>query len=499
MTHEVEATAYILRALEEIEKNEDAYAEDETLYQACKVAQGMTFAAYKADVTALLRAGALRREGERLYRARTCEYENYAAKRLAELLNQPQFEIPVMAAPLRCGAATLNELQRGAVRMALQNRISVVCGGAGSGKTTTIRAILEQFKTADGEKYVLLAALTGKAARVLTHTTGWQARTVHSALGRTPDSDFLAPVEWAQLGRIVIDEGSMLSLELLAGILSRMPDDCRCVLVGDPGQLQAVGAGNVLPDLRELQIPCTVLQTQYRQTDKSSALAYNVHTFERIQTVQELRFDESFRFAVCSEDGIAEAMCRAAKAYWDAGEDVQMLAATKDVVQRLNLEMQKLCNPHTKDKPEWGLLREGDRVMILKNMPLKSCCNGDVGTLHFVQDFFGTPCVQVEQQDGSVSTFSHQEARNALTLAYATTIHKAQGSQAKHIILYLGQHGMTLVNRNLLYTAISRAETDVLLVGNRMMLDRALQTQPRKRKSMLAVKTRQAQCGWLAA
>ena len=108
--------------------------------------------------------------------------------------------------------------QREAVLLALKNRISVICGGAGSGKTTTIQAILEKYKDMDEEKSVLLAAPTGKAARVLSQTTGWRARTVHSALGRTPDDDFLAPVEWLQLGLIIIDESSMLSLELLVAV-----------------------------------------------------------------------------------------------------------------------------------------------------------------------------------------------------------------------------------------------------------------------------------------
>ena len=499
MTHEVEAAAYILRAMEEIEKNGDPYANDEELYQACRLAYGVTFNAYRADKAVLIRSKALRVEGKRIYRARMCSYENFAAKRLAELLGKPQFDVSDVENPLTCDDVILNADQREAVLLALKNRISVICGGAGSGKTTTIQAILEKYKDMDEEKSVLLAAPTGKAARVLSQATGWRARTVHSALGRTPDDDFLAPVEWPQLGLIIIDESSMLSLELLAGILSRMPDDCRCVLVGDPGQLQAVGAGNVLLDLRTLNVPGAMLKTQYRQRNRTSALTYNVHAFAQIRTGQELRFDESFRFISCGEDEIVDAMCCAAKKYWDAGEDVQMLAATKDIVQRLNLTMQAICNPRSKSKLEYGIFREGDQVMILKNIPLKSCCNGDVGILHFENYLFGNPCISVVRRNGGVSTFTYQEARTMLTLAYASTIHKAQGSQAEHIIIYCGRSGMPLIKRNLIYTAISRARTDALLVGDRTTLERAIQTQPRARKSMLVIKTRQAQHGWPAA
>ena len=242
-----------------------------------------------------------------------------------------------------------------------------------------------------------------------------------------------------------------------------------------------------------------MLKTQYRQRNRTSALTYNVHAFAQIRTGQELRFDESFRFISCDEDEIVDAMCCAAKKCWDAGEDVQMLAATKDIVQRLNLSMQAICNPRSKSKLEYGIFREGDQVMILKNIPLKSCCNGDVGILHFENDLFGNPCISVVRRNGCVSTFTFQEARTKLTLAYASTIHKAQGSQAEHIIIYCGRNGVPLAKRNLIYTAISRARTDALLVGDRTTLDRAIQTQPRARKSMLVIKTRQAQHGWPAA
>lgn len=144
-----------------------------------------------------------------------------------------------------------------AVELALSSRLSLILGGAGSGKTTLVRAIMDHRPSKNGW---VLCSPTGKAARNLTDRTGFQARTVHSALGMHPDEDFLSPVAWAHTDLVIVDEASMMTLEMLAGILCRAPGYCHIVLLGDPNQLLSVGAGNVIPNLLELGVPICRLE-----------------------------------------------------------------------------------------------------------------------------------------------------------------------------------------------------------------------------------------------
>ena len=135
--------------------------------------------------------------------------------------------------------------------------------------------------------------------------TGILARTIHSALGKIPDEDFLALVRWEYVSLVVIDEVSMVSLEMPTGILNRVSKDCRVVLLGDPNQLFAVGAGNVLSDLRELDVPVTYLEQQYRQSESAEALRHIVVEFLKLRDVSELRWDDSFRLIPASDTEIA--------------------------------------------------------------------------------------------------------------------------------------------------------------------------------------------------
>ena len=368
-------------------------------------------------------------------------------------------------------------------------------GGAGSGKTTIIRSILDIYLTGE-HRTVLLAAPTGMAAHNLHESTGYYARTVHSALGLAPDEDFLSRVKWNMLDLIIVDEASMLSLELLAGLLSRMPSDCRLILVGDPYQLEAVSAGNVLRDLLALGTPNILLRTQYRQNTEAKALTHNVHQFASIQSVDDLKFDDSFILKETPEDQEIDTICELAEIGLISRQDVRILAPTKDLVAGINKKMQQTMNPPDSDKQELGPFREGDTVMILKNNARHCCYNGDVGALHFDEDVWGKHYAEVQLPDGRYPCFAYSEARDFLALAYACTVHKAQGGQAETVIVYMGKKGKRLRKRNLLYTAVSRATTQVIIVGNRAAVDDALKNQPEPRKSMLVAKTNQARHGW---
>ena len=491
--------------MDDIGKNGDAYCTDEHLFRASKaVRPNLTGPQYHTDKTLLLQAEFLHREGYHLYAQRTWAYEVTAAKRLADILKDPT--LPVLAIPkeLHVGDILLSEQQREAVELALNSRLSVILGGAGSGKTTLIEAVARCFKdNADLFGGTVLAAPTGKAARNLTERTGIDARTVHSALGKQPDTNFLDPVSWSNTGLVVIDEASMVSLEMLAGILNRVRRNCRVVLLGDTNQLQSVGAGNVLPNLLKLGIPSILLAQQYRQSADAAALRQNVVDFPKLNGEQELRWDDSFHLLPADDRSIPDLLCEEAARRYRAGESIQVLSPvrvkTGFSVQALNTRLQNEVNPLTAEKPTWGKFRDGDRVIVTQNNAYYNICNGDVGVLHIrgekphrvaVLTVRGTlKTWQIDRGQGEYGIGHDDAPPPQLALAYALTVHKSQGSQYDTVLMPVSMATARMLYRNLLYTAISRAGKEVVLVGSREALNTAMQCIPYPRKSKLVART----------
>ena len=178
----------------------------------------------------------------------------------------------------------------------------------------------------------------------------------------------------------------MLSLELFAGLLSKLPANCSLVLVGDPNQLSSVGTGNLIPELLELGCPVTRLERQYRQSDNESALFYNVVNYPKLSDSEELKFDDSFQLIPASEGDIFKVIQEEAVKRYLAGENVQVIATTRADVKKLNEALQQVVNPPAEGKAEVthnGItVRENDRTMILKNNREERCFNGDIGTAH---------------------------------------------------------------------------------------------------------------------
>lgn len=321
--------AYILHALDQYFRSGDAYtSDDEAIHVCMQEAHGISYRQLRSDMDYLIATGKLVFEGSRLYLAKTKRYEDFAAKELAEIL--PNNNLDVENAKIEIsGGVRLNELQQAAIQMACSHRVSMILGGAGSGKTTLVNALTEKYFK---DRTLVLAAPTGKAAQNLREHGCCGARTVHSALGKTPNEDFLSPVRWATIRMVVVDEASMLSIEMLAGILCKMPATCSLVLIGDPNQLGSVGSGNVIPDLLELGFPVTRLTQQYRQAVKDNALRYNVTHFPELNDKDDLKFDKSFKLVPANEKNICAVVKReAAKRYRD-GEEVQVITGTnKDV------------------------------------------------------------------------------------------------------------------------------------------------------------------------
>lgn len=490
---------YILNALEQHTLNGDAYVLFDEAYEICCSDHAMSFKAFLDDLMFLIKSGALHHEGTRLYLAKTYRYEEAASEYLAHILADNHLGEPSIPNPLEIGEIQLTEEQRNAVVLALGHRISMILGGAGCGKTTLIKAIV----SCSNVKYnYVLAAPTGKAARNLTARTGKEARTVHSALGMHPNEDFLKPVKWEVTRLVVIDEASMMTLEMLAGLLSRMEKNCHLVLLGDPNQLLSVGSGNVIPDLIDLDALYALLETNHRQIDGSKALRHNVTEFGNLHTAAGLLFDESFVFAEMDDNTVANRLIADAVRAYNAGENVQVLSpynsCTKLSADKLNRAIRERVNPANPGKLElstrFQTFRDGDRVIITKNDRDHDCSNGDVGILHITdtthKDY---PEYHVQLSDGRCPQWDTRDGLYILKHAYALTVHKSQGSEYDRILFPVSSNAMNMMYRNLFYTAISRARKQVILYGSRTALSVAMQREADARKTMLVVKTRNKQ------
>lgn len=491
---------YILDALHDVDMRGDAYVSVDELYQLCQREQNsLAKDTFLADKAFLMSRHKLAQEGRRVYLRRMLDYENAAARKLADILSANDLRTGETHSDLPAGAADLTDEQCAAIDMALSNRLSIILGGAGTGKTTLIQALASQYH--GYLSGIVLCAPTGKAARNLTQRTGFPARTVHGALGLHPDEDFLGPVSWPHTGLVVVDEASMLSLEMLAGILNVVSPLAHVVLVGDPNQLLSVGAGNVLPDLLALGVPHTRLTICHRQSVDAEALLHNVLQFRDCHSARDLHFDNSFYFvSQVDETPIRQAVCTGAARYYRAGASVQVLSpyrkAGKLSVAGLNWEIRELVNPATEanqapDFPD-AFFREGDRVMVTKNDWDQGVCNGDIGKFCFYPNISST-AYGIHCGDGRHAVWHNGHPKTMLELAYAVTVHKAQGSEYDMVILPLNKRFSTMLTRNLLYTAISRAKRHVVLVGDPDALELALQREPRPRKSMLVTKVRMFQ------
>ena len=483
-----------LAALEKIGLSGDAYVSKDELYGECR--RDLTFASFQAQLAEQVHKKKVYVEGQRLYATKTWCCEEYAADRLARMSSLPPLPKPALPDEICVGDAKLCEEQRRAVEMAVSNRLSVILGGAGSGKTTLIRGIV----AASGEDCeAVLCAPTGKAARNLTARTGMTACTVHSALGINSDEDVVSAVAWPTVRLVIVDEASMMTLEMLAGILEKVSDECRVALIGDGNQLLSVGAGNVLPDLLRLGIPSFRLEENHRQNNGDSALFHNVVNFGQLRSAKELMLDDSFcLIEEATEQAAMDEVVKEAVRRYLAGESVQVLASYRKTVDDLNREIQGRVNPAQAGKLCIKLdarveFREGDRVIITKNDRDRNCSNGDVGTLHFRQDEDGR-CVGVwvDLPDGRRPAWDSYTMGNGMrnmALAYALTVHKSQGSEYDTILFPALMSMQSMLSRNLFYTAISRAKKQVLLYGSAQAVDVAMQKELPPRKSMLVAKT----------
>lgn len=397
----------------------------------------------------------------------------------------------------------LDDLQRTAIYKAMCNGVFILTGGPGTGKTTTINAMIGLLASRGMD--ILLAAPTGRAAKRMTETTGYEARTIHRMLelsgpmtneegervrGAFFDRNEDNPLE---ADAVIIDEVSMVDIHLLYALLKAIRPGSRLILVGDDNQLPSVGPGQVLHDLiGSGRFECVALERIFRQAAESDIIV-NAH---KINRGEEISLDNKSRdFFFLERDNaeviykhMIELITKKLPPYVDATPmQIQVLTPTRIGalgVENLNKILQKYINPESKDKPEYtygeNVFRLGDKVMQIKNnynltWEIMSSFgiaadsgtgvfNGDIGVIIDIRRSDQTLTVEFDDNKRVVYPFS---GLDELELAYAVTIHKSQGSEYPAVIMPLLGGPRMLLNRNLLYTGVTRAKKCVTILGNR--------------------------------
>ena len=394
----------------------------------------------------------------------------------------------------------LDEMQKKAVQEAAGHGLLILTGGPGTGKTTTINAIIRYFEGEGAE--IRLAAPTGRAAKRMTEATGYEAQTTHRLLelsGMPEDDREGQPIHFERNAEnpletdvIIIDEMSMVDIHLIYSLLMAVTAGTRLILVGDENQLPSVGPGNVLRDIiRSGQFPVVELKKIFRQASESD-IVVNAHKINKGEQVEINNKSRDFFFLKRYD---ADIIIRVVIAliqeklpkYVEAKPfEIQVLTPMRKGllgVERLNQILQRYLNPPDASKKEkeigQGLFREGDKVMQVRNnyqleweirgrygIPIEKgvgVFNGDTGIIKTINEFAET--AEVEFEDGRWAEYSFKQL-DELELAYAVTIHKSQGSEYPAVIIPLLSGPRMLMNRNLLYTAVTRARKCVTVVGS---------------------------------
>ena len=411
---------------------------------------------------------------------------------------------------------SLDEMQKRAVTEAASHGLFILTGGPGTGKTTTINAIIRFFA---GEGVELrLAAPTGRAAKRMTEATGYEAQTIHRLLelnGMPEEEREGQAIHFERNAEnpldadvIIIDEMSMVDIHLMHSLLLAVTAGTRLILVGDENQLPSVGPGNVLRDIiRSRQFSVVELKKIFRQASESD-IVVNAHKINRGEQVTLSNKSRDFFFLKRQD---ADIIIRVVIAliqeklprYVEAKPfDIQVLTPMRKGllgVERLNQILQRYLNPPDPSKKEreygQGLFREGDKVMQVRNnyqmeweirgrygIPVDKgvgVFNGDTGILKIINEFAET--AEVEFEDGRCAEYSFKQLEE-LELAYAVTIHKSQGSEYPAVVIPLLSGPRMLLNRNLLYTAVTRARKCVTIVGSEETFREMINNEKQQRR-----------------
>lgn len=370
-----------------------------------------------------------------------------------------------------------DEMQLKAIECAVNSKFMVLTGGPGTGKTTTVKGIIGMFRR-NGFS-VLLAAPTGRAAKRMTETTGLESKTVHRLLELKPPDGYQKNADNQLEGDvIIIDESSMLDIILFYNLLKAVPPYMSVILIGDTDQLPSIGAGNVLLDIIDSgRVPVIKLEKIFRQA-MGSLIIRNAHRINKglFPEINNSRQSDFFFIEEDDNDRIAEiivGLCRKRlPSHYgiDPVKDIQVLCPMQKSVtgvQNLNGLLQNALNKNTLTISRGGMeYRLGDKVMQIKNNYEKEVFNGDIGVISHID--LENRALKISF-DGRLVEYDLTET-DEVVLSYATTIHKSQGSEFDTVVMPLSMSHYLLLQRNLLYTGITRAKKRLVIVGSKKAL-----------------------------
>ena len=391
---------------------------------------------------------------------------------------------------------TYNEEQKRAIKQSIIKNFSIITGGPGTGKTTIIKGITQAYKMISGYSYdklqerMVLLAPTGRAAKRMSEACIYPASTIHRYLRWNKETGEFGYNERNKVKAefIIVDETSMIDIDLMASLFKALPKNVKLVFIGDYNQLESVGPGKVLKDLIESEMINTIfLKEIYRQDQNSyiTELAYEVNNGELTESFLEKKDD--YNFIKCDSNDVLKACADVCKMAVKKGYDlknVQVLAPMyKGIngIDNLNKVLQKIFNPKSDDKNETYdadvTYREGDKILQLENMPDDNVFNGDIG---FIEKISGTEITI--NFDGNKVKYKPKDYK-AIKHGYAISVHKAQGSEFEIVIMPIIKEYRIMLYKKLVYTAITRAKRSLILVGDPKCFSKAIYNQGNKERN----------------
>ncbi len=489
----------IVYTLNKLSEDGHCYATREMLLSRGEELLGVDESLLSMTLDEMIRQKDVIRENGAIYLPPFYFAESGTAKRLARLSsNQPGVRVKLEGLEERINKTTgmkYDTVQMDAIKMAVQSKILILTGGPGTGKTTTTLGIITAFREAGAR--LLLAAPTGRAAKRMSEATGMEARTIHRLLEAKPPEGYQRNEDNPLEGDVLIlDECSMIDIMLMYNLLKAVPDNMSLIMVGDTDQLPSVGAGNVLRDMIGSGcFPVVRLKRIFRQA-QSSRIIMNAHRINagKMPDISNGRESDFFFMEEEDPEAAAETIVGLVKTklpryYRMESTDIQVLAPMqKGAVGAANLNqaLQEAVNPDSIGLKRGGYVyRLHDKVMQIRNNYDKEVYNGDIGVI-----------TAVDPEDRNIrAAFDGREVEydiselDELVLAYATTIHKAQGSEYPIVVMPVMMTHYVMLQRNLIYTGITRAKKVLVIVGTKKALYYAVRNLTvTERNTMLAEK-----------
>jgi len=465
--------------LNQLSEDGHVYATREQLTQAAAELLEVDPAPVEKAVDLAITQADLVEEKDAVYLPAFHHAEKGVADKLLQLLHVPvQMSLPNLDFDRiqRETGIAYDDIQKMAITTALSQNVVIITGGPGTGKTTITRGILQALQ--QSRQKVLLAAPTGRAAKRLSEATGKDAKTIHRLLEFKPPQGYQRNADHPLEGDVlIVDEASMIDIILMNALLNAIPEEMKLVIIGDTDQLPSVGPGNVLRDMIESDvIPVVRLTRIFRQAQRSR-IVMNAHRINegKFPNISNGRDTDFFFLEQEDPEAAAEEIVnlienRLPRAYGLSPFEIQILTPMQRGVigaAALNTRLQQLLNPQEQVLHRGGIaFGQRDKVMQIRNNYDKDVYNGDIGTVTKVDL---DERMLYAEFDGRTVSYEVSEL-NELVLAYATTVHKSQGSEYPIVIMPIMMSHFVMLQRNLIYTGITRAKKIMILVGQKKAL-----------------------------